>query len=251
MVKKILCQKSPLFQKRIFISIAIRHEMLSNITCQLFVIVFHRIHSGNLKNHLVKNLSNSIILCYNEFMQPYKKLFTYWFSVIIYDRTVEFCEREIKSWKLKEQMNGAARSGKQNIVEGSDNLTTSLKLCISLTGVAKSSIEELIDDLEDFLRQRNLAQWQKTDLRVIELRARSAKLIRSLAVERNLSLLRNLRLPASPEAAANFLLTLCHQATYFLNNQVASLKIKHEREGGLTEDLYRKRSAFRNKTKQL
>lgn len=178
-------------------------------------------------------------------MQPYKKLFTFWYSVIIYDRTIEFSEREIRSWKLKEQMNGAARSGKQNIVEGSDNLTTSMKLCIGLTGVAKSSLEELIGDLEDFLRQRKLVQWEKNDPRVIELRERSAMIVRDLSNFRNLRELEKLPLPKNPEEAANFLLTLCHQATYLLNNQVASLKKKHEREGGLTEELYRKRTEFR------
>ena len=72
-------------------------------------------------------------------MQPYKKLFTYWFSVIIYDRTVEFCKRWITSYKLTEQMTGAGRSGKQNIVEGSDALTISLKTAIKLHAYALSS----------------------------------------------------------------------------------------------------------------
>jgi len=182
-------------------------------------------------------------------MQPYKKLYTFWFSVIIYDRNVEFCDKWIKSWKLKEQMNGAARSGKQNIVEGSDNLTTSLKVAIKLTGIAKSSIEELIGDLEDFLRQRNLPQWDKNDPRVLEIRAQSARVVRSLSNLRILgeeaSLLRELPLPAEAEEAGNFLLTLCHQATFLLNRQVESLKAKHAREGGLTEELYRKRREFR------
>jgi four helix bundle suffix protein len=161
---------------------------------------------------------------------------------------VEFCDREIRSWKLKEQMNGAARSGKQNIVEGSDNLTTSLKLCTGLTGVAKSSIEELIGDLEDFLRQRNLKQWNKNDPRVTALRAKSATLVRNLSNLRNPEFLKTLPLPQDPEDAANFLLTLCHQATYLLNRQVESLKKKHEQEGGLTEELYRKRIEFRKKS---
>ena len=184
-------------------------------------------------------------------MQPYKKLFTFWFSALIYDRTAEFCEKWIKSWKLKEQMEGAARSGKQNIVEGSDNLTTSLKVCIKLTGIAKSSIEELIGDLEDFLRQRGLPQWEKNDSRVRSLRARSATLVRNLSHLRDLSLLRQLSLPQKEEDAANFLLTLCHQATFLLNRQVEALKTKHEREGGLTEELYRKRIEFRQNPKNL
>jgi len=184
-------------------------------------------------------------------MQPYKKLYTFWFSVLIYDRTVEFCDKWIKSWKLKEQMNGAARSGKQNIVEGSDNLTTSIKVAIKLTGIAKSSIEELIGDLEDFLRQRGLAQWGKEDQRVLGLRARSAKLVRNLSNLRSLEetalarLLGELPLPAETEEAVNFLLTLCHQATYLLNRQVEALKLKHQKEGGLTEELYRKRKEYR------
>lgn len=77
-------------------------------------------------------------------------------------------------------MEGAARSAKQNIVEGSDNLTTSLKVCIKLTGISKSSLEELIGDLEDFLRQRKMNQWMKNDSRVLELRSRSAKIIKKL-----------------------------------------------------------------------
>jgi len=184
-------------------------------------------------------------------MQPYKKLYTFWFSVIIYDRTVEFCDKWIESWKLKEQMNGAARSGKQNIVEGSDNLTTSLKVAIKLTGIAKSSIEELIGDLEDFLRQRGLAQWDKNDPRVLEIRAHSARVIKNLSNLRNLEeaalerLLEEFPLPAEAEKAANFILTLGHQATFLLNRQVESLKAKHTREGGLTEELYRKRREFR------
>lgn len=179
-------------------------------------------------------------------MQPYKKLFTYWFSVLICDRNFEFCELWIKSWKLKEQMTGAARSGKQNIVEGSDNLTTSLKVAIKLTGIAKSSIEELIGDLEDFLRQRGLAQWPKTDPRVVALRMKSATVVRNLSNLRNLRELEQLPLPQDPEAAANFLLTLCHQATYLLDRQVQALIEKHKKEGGLTEKLYRDRINFRN-----
>jgi len=182
-------------------------------------------------------------------MQPYKKLYTYWFSVLVYDRTVEFCDKWIESWKLKEQMNGAARSGKQNIVEGSDNLTTSIKVAIKLTGIAKSSIEELIGDLEDFLRQRNLLRYAKDSSDVVALRSKSAALVRNLSLLRNLgeeaSLLQKLPLPKEAEEAANFLLTLCHQATFLLNRQVESLKLKHQKEGGLTEELYRKRKEFR------
>lgn len=178
--------------------------------------------------------------------QPYKKLFTYWFSVIIYDRTVEFCGKWIKSWKLKEQMTGAGRSGKQNIVEGSDGLATSLKTGIKLTGVAKHSLEELIGDFEDFLRQQELEQWGKNDPRVVGLRSQSAALVKNLSNLGDLKEeLKKLPLPEQKEEAANFLLTLCHQATFLLHRQVESLKKKHMQEGGLTEELYRRRKEYR------
>lgn len=176
--------------------------------------------------------------------QPYKKLFTYWYSLIIYDLEVEFTKKYIESWKLREQMDGAARSGKQNIVEGSDSLKTSLKTGIKLTNVAKASIEELIGDLEDFLRQRKFETWDKNDPRVLIFRDKFSKIVSNLS---NLSNLGNEKweLPNNPEEAANLLLTLCHIATYLLNNQVDALERKHITEGGFTEKLYEQRQAYR------
>lgn len=196
-------------------------------------------------------------------MQPYKKLFTYWFSILIYDLTVEFCNAFIVSYignlsnvsqrayarRLADQMVGAARSGKQNIVEGSDTLTVSLKSAIKLTGVAKASFEELIGDLEDFLRQRKLNQFEKNDARINSWRAQSSRIVKDLSILRNLSNLGSLQLPASPEEAANLLLTLCHQETYLLYRQIEALKNKHMKEGGLTEELYRKRTSYRKSLK--
>jgi restriction system protein len=185
-------------------------------------------------------------------MQPYKKLYTYWFALIIYDCEMEFTSRWIKSWKLKDQMDGAARSGKQNIIEGSEDMCVSLKSAIKLTGVAKGSLEELIGDIEDFLRQRKLAKWDKNDPRVLAFRIRNAQLTRALSElsvknnEREIErLLATVKLPEDPEEAANFLLTLCHQATLLIHRQVESLKLKHQKEGGLSEELYRKRVEYR------
>ncbi len=177
--------------------------------------------------------------------QPYKKLFTYWYSLIIYDLEVEFSKKYISGWKLREQMDGAARSGKQNIVEGSDSLKTSLKTGIKLTNVAKASIEELIGDLEDFLRQRKLQMWDKNDTRVLILREKYSKLVSNLS---NLGSIGNEKweLPNDPEEAANLLLTLCHIATYLLNKQVDALERKHITEGGYTEKLYEQRQNYRN-----
>ena len=176
--------------------------------------------------------------------QPYKKLLTYWYSLIIYDLEVEFTRKYISSWKLREQMDGAARSGKQNIVEGSDSLKTSLKTGIKLTNVAKASIEELIGDLEDFLRQRKLNMWDKNDPRVLVLREKYSKIVSNLS---NLGSIGDEKwgLPNDPEEATNLLLTLSHIATYLLNNQVDALERKHITEGGYTEKLYEQRQNYR------
>ncbi len=184
--------------------------------------------------------------------QPYKKLYTYWFSVIIYDHTVKFCERWIdQSWKLKEQMTGAARNGKQNIVEGTDDMSTSLKIAIKLTGTSKGSLEELIGDLEDFLRQRDLEEWGKDDTRVLRFRKIAGETVKNLSETRDLRYLKALKFPERPEVAANWLLTLCHQATFLLHRQIEALKKKHEQEGGFTENLYKARVNYRNRNNKL
>jgi restriction system protein len=181
----------------------------------------------------------------------YTNLLTYWYSVIIYDRIVEFCKRWIKSWKLSEQMTGAARAGKQNIVEGSEAFATSLKTVIKLTNVSRFSIEELIGDLEDFLRQSDYAHWSPDDPRIIEFRKQNAQVtgnlrtLRDLRNPKTLKVLKSLELPKDPEEAANFLLTLCNQASSLLRKQVAGLEKKHRNEGGYTEKLYNQRRKYR------
>ncbi len=186
-------------------------------------------------------------------MQPYKKLYTYWFSVVIYDLTVDFTERNIKSWKLKEQIDGAARSGKQNIVEASIDMQTSLKLPIKMYSTSKGSFEEDIGDLEDFLRQRGMKQYAKDDPRVLKWRATGARLVRTLSSlrtleeQRNLNSLSNLKEafnPSNLEEEVNLLLTLCHQASFLLDRQIKSLEAKHLKEGGYTEKLYWKRKEY-------
>lgn len=187
-------------------------------------------------------------------MQPYKKLFTYWYSIIIYDLTVKFTRKWISSYKLRNQMEGAARSGKQNIVEGSDALKVSLKSGIKLTGVAKSSIEELIGDLEDFLRQSELELWELKDNRVSKIRdfnSKQARILSNLYKSQKVDkaaekkILKKYNHSENPEVAANLLLTLCHQVTFLLHRQIEGLLSKHEKEGGLTEKLYNKRKLYR------
>lgn len=135
----------------------------------------------------------------------------------------------------------AARSGKQNIIEGVSDGITSKKIEIKLLGIAMGSLEELLADFEDFLRQRNLQIWPKTDPQVLAFRRKAF----NLSNLSNLSDLGELKvkpaLPENTEEAANFLLTLCHQATFLLSKQIKAAESKFIHEGGYTENLFRKR----------
>jgi four helix bundle protein len=102
----------------------------------------------------------------------YRKLKSYQQAELIYDATVKFCDRFIdKRSRTHDQMVQAARSGKQNIAEGSQASGTSKKFELKLVGVARSSLEELLLDYQDFLRQRGLVLWGKNHPAVQVIRA--------------------------------------------------------------------------------
>ena len=109
----------------------------------------------------------------------YRKLKTFQLAQLVYDVTVRFCERFIdRQSRTYDQMVQAARSGVQNIAEGSMASGTSRKVEMKLTGIARASLEELRLDYEDFLRQKGLRQWERRDPRrqeLIDLRPRTAE----------------------------------------------------------------------------
>ncbi len=101
----------------------------------------------------------------------YGDLKAYQNAEIIHDATVVFCDRFIdRRSRTHDQMVQAARSGKQNIAEGSMASGTSSKTELKLIGVARASLEELLVDYQDFLRQRGLALWRKDNVRAVEVR---------------------------------------------------------------------------------
>lgn len=174
----------------------------------------------------------------------YKYLLTYRYAEILYDLTVEFCEKFLGGFdyrRTREQMVQAGRSGKQNIVEGIEDGRTSKKVEIKLLGIAKGSVEELLTDYEDFLRQRRMGVWERNDAKVERCKLYAYR----ISSQSNLSDLGYLKeksvLPVKAEVAANFLLTLCHIETYLLDKQINQAEKDFVEKGGYTENLFKKR----------
>lgn len=177
-------------------------------------------------------------------LAKYKYLLTYRYSLLIHDLTVEFTLKFMAGFdyrRSREQMVQAARSGKQNIVEGVGQSLISKKGEIKLLGVANASLEELLSDYEDFLRQRSLGIWPKTDKRIISFREYAFKITNIDNLNKNGEFIEKPVLPKTSEEAANFLLTLCHQVTYLLSRQIAKMEELFIREGGYSENLFKKR----------
>jgi four helix bundle suffix protein len=166
----------------------------------------------------------------------YRNLLSYQTATIIYDFTVEFTKKYIdyKSRTI-DQMVQAARSGKQNIAEGSTVSGTSKKTEIKLIQVARGSQEELLQDYEDFLRQHNLTLWDKDDHRT--------KALRALAYRSNRSYKTYETYMETPEGAANCAICLIHQTNYLLDQQIRTLEKEFLEKGGFTERLYQARKS--------
>ena len=178
----------------------------------------------------------------NWFHAPgYANLLVYKLSKLIFDLNSKFCDRFIdKRSRTHDQMVQAARSSKQNIVEGS--LEKSLKSYIKLLGVSRASFEELVEDYHDYLRLNKLPLWEKTDTRVIQIRA-----IRfddsDLLNWPNWANLPNLA--NQPEEFANLQITLIKMECYLLDKFLHTLEDKFIREGGYTENLFKRRLNYR------
>ncbi len=169
----------------------------------------------------------------------YRGLKSYQTTQIIHDATVVFCDRFIdRRSRTHDQMVQAARSGKQNIAEGRTASGTSRKMELKLVGVARASLEELLLDYQDFLRQRGLPLWGKDHPRALEIRKLAYLANRSYRTYSSY-------IKADPETAANTLICLIHQANYLLDQQLRQLEQRFLAEGGFTERLYHARRASR------
>lgn len=184
----------------------------------------------------------------------YRKLKSFQLAQLVYDVTVRFCDRYVdKRSRTHDQMVQAARSGVQNIAEGSQASGTSKKTELKLTNVARASLEELRLDYEDFLRQRGLPLWDKEDPRRKALVARRCATADDVAVwvrevrygrygqdGQSMSSIPSIK-STYPEVAANAALVLIGVAVVLLDRQVAAQARAFEKEGGFTERLYHKR----------
>lgn len=169
----------------------------------------------------------------------YRNLVSYQTTTIIYDLTVQFTKLYVSKFsRTTDQMVQAARSGRQNIAEGSQASATSKKTEIKLVGVARASLEELLLDFQDYLRQNSLPLWNKDNPK--------AQKIRALAYTSNRSYSTYSSYLKSPESAANCAICLIHQANYLLDRQLLAIEQEFIKEGGYTENLFKKRLATKN-----
>lgn len=172
----------------------------------------------------------------------YRNLLSYQRSQIVYDATVRFCETYLRRPdRTIDQMVQAARSGKQNILEGSVASGTSKEMEIKLTNVARAGLEELLEDYRDFLRTRGLEEWPKNHA----YSRRLGELLRTpnatyetvkAAVEHR-----------DPSIRANAIIGVIKVTTYLLDRQIRQLEQTFLAKGGLRERMHQARKNSRRK----
>jgi four helix bundle suffix protein len=201
----------------------------------------------------------------------YKDLLSYQRSVVVYDATVVFCRDVFHKYdRTIDQMVQAARSGKQNILEGSMASGTSKETELKLTNVARSSLEELLEDYRDFLRTRRIEEWDKNSKEALFVRnLATGKLIWSkdgtqvtkATYEKKENTSRTAHISPEPvtydtfrcfenrpaDVRANIIICLLHQTNYLLDQQIRKLEQDFLKEGGLRERMTRARIEARNK----
>jgi four helix bundle suffix protein len=201
----------------------------------------------------------------------YRKLKSFRVAQLVYDVTVRFCERYVdRRSRTRDQMVQAARSGVQNIAEGSQASGTSKKTELKLTNVARASLEELRLDYEDFLRQRELPTWPPDHPALVRFKARRCTTmdeVRAWAEEEHrrsrtdmdyhgqsgsgtasVSVRESQCLSVSSSTlVANAALSLLNLCCYLLDRQLEAQALAFENEGGFTERLYRIRQQTRKR----
>lgn len=172
----------------------------------------------------------------------YAGLLSYQKAEIVYDATVYFCDRFLDKYdRNRDQMIQAARSGKQNIAEGSQVSGTSKEAEVKLTNVARASLEELLNDYRDFLRVRGLEEWDHEHPYTARLRALNRQPGASYETFR-----KGIEHP-DPAICVNVIIGLIKVTNYLLDQQLRRLEEDFVKQGGLRERMSRARIAERDR----
>ena len=170
----------------------------------------------------------------------YRKLIVYRKAECIYDITYHFAHAYLeKGDRTVDQMVQAARSGKQNIVEGSQAATASRETEIKLYNVAKASLHELLADYEDFLRVRDMEIWPKDSPKAVRTRAVCRAHADSAYYRGRIKV-------RSAETTANIAIILIHQVDYLMERLIEAAKRRFLTQGGIREEMTRARLNYRN-----
>jgi four helix bundle suffix protein len=170
----------------------------------------------------------------------YRELIAYQKAEVVYDITYRFCERFLKRGdRTVDQMVQAARSGKQNVAEGSQASGTSKEAEIKLTNVARASLEELLIDYSDFLRVRGLRLWEKDSKEALFVRRLTNRPHMTYETYREFCETR------LAEVVANIAICLIHQANYLLDRQIRRLEQDFLKDGGIRERMTQARLQYR------
>jgi four helix bundle suffix protein len=194
-------------------------------------------------NHDSSNSSNSHFS--SEPLLPprgdYQTLLSFQKAEVAYDITFRFAHKYLsRGDRTVDQMIQSARSGKQNILEGSKAAQTSKGMEIKLTNVGRASLEELLRDYYDYLRVRDHVIWEKD--------SKEARFVRRLGCKtpQTFEIYREFMETRPPEVIANIAICLIHQANYLIDQQLKTLEKEFVEQGGLRERMTRVRLANRN-----
>jgi restriction system protein len=190
----------------------------------------------------------------------YRKTASFQTATIVYDATYWFCEKFLDPRsRTVDQMVQAARSGRQNIAEGSRAAATSSQTELRLLNVARSSLEELLLDYEDFLRHRRLAQWAPDAAEALAVRSVPQRCRQDRSDQSDLTDLTDQERWAlyapwlehdTPAVRANALICLINQANYLLDQQIAAVEAQFVEGGGYSEQLAAARLAERERKRE-
>ncbi len=171
----------------------------------------------------------------------YQTLLSYQKAEVVYDITYRFAHKYLsRGDRTVDQMIQSARSGKQNVLEGSKAALTSKETELKLTSVGRASLEELLADYRDYLRVRDHVVWEKDSKKALYVRRLGRE------IPQTFELYREFLETRPPEVIANIAICLIHQTNYLLDQQLRRLEKDFLEDGGLRERMFKARLDQRN-----